>query len=77
MPISSSNQLAHIFTKALPPIKIKPLLSKMNLVNFYGSAYGGVSKDSSKQHQLKIWFSSVSNPLSFDFLLACFSYASG
>lgn len=45
-PISSSNQLVDICTKALPPSKFKLFLFKLNLTNLYGSAYGGVSKDS-------------------------------
>lgn len=46
MPISSSDQVADLFCKALPQAKIQPFLFKLNLVNLYGSAYGGGSEDS-------------------------------
>jgi len=50
LPVSSSNQLADIFTKALPPQLFCTLLSKLGLVNLFDPpSCGGLTKQEEAQ----------------------------
>ena len=52
LPVSSQNQLADIFTKALPPKPFSFLLSKLGLVDiFQPPACGGLSEEEPNKHK--------------------------
>lgn len=49
LPMSSPNQLADFFTKALPVSAFQPLLSKLNLYNVYVPTCEGVPETSNRR----------------------------
>ena len=61
--ISSTNQLAGVFTKALHPSLFRDLISKMRLINIYSPSWGGVLSSELLWKFVRVEF--VSNELDY------------